>query len=56
MAKVDPQQASENAELVFDKNCVNDHGTFVIGDPARRAFSKDLVESYLESGILVKRG
>ena len=54
--KVDPEQALENADLVFAKNCTNTHGTFVKGDPARRAFSKDLVDSYVDCGILVKRG
>lgn len=56
LPKVDAEQALENAALVFAKNCTNDHGTFVKGNPARRAFSKALVDSYLECGILVKRG
>ena len=53
---VDPEQAVQNAEYVFAKNCTNDHGTFVKGDPARRSFSKDLTDSYLAAGILVARG
>ena len=54
--KVDPEQALINADLVFAKNCTNTHGVFAIGDPARRAFSKDLVDSYVGCGILVPRG
>ena len=53
---VDPEQAVINADLVFAKNCTNDHGVFVKGDPARRSFSKDLTDSYLTAGILVPRG
>lgn len=41
-----------NRLYVFAKNCTNDHGVFVIGDKARGAFSADLVQSYLASGIL----
>lgn len=38
---------------VFAKNCTNDHGHFKKGDKSRGAFSQDLIQSYLQSGILV---
>jgi hypothetical protein len=43
-----------NRVYVFAKNCTNDHGTFVIGDKARGAFSDELVASYVAAGILVE--
>jgi L-fucose isomerase-like protein len=43
-----------NRVYVFAKNCTNDHGTFVIGDKARGAFSAELVASYVAAGILVE--
>jgi hypothetical protein len=43
-----------NRVYVFAKNCTNDHGTFVIGDKARGAFSPELVASYVAAGILVE--
>ena len=47
-----------NRLYVFAKSCANDHGRFVKGDKARGAFSAELVQSYLDAGILVevKRG
>lgn len=44
-----------NRLYVFAKNCTNDHGHFVKGDPARGAFSADLVAAYLAAGVLVPR-
>lgn len=43
-------------DLIFTKNCTNAHGSFVKGDHARGAFSRELVDSYLKAGILVRRG
>lgn len=42
-----------NRLYVFAKTCTNDHGTFTKGDKARGSFSDDLVNSYLEAGILI---
>jgi len=40
---------------VFAKNCTNKYGHFRIGDRSRGAFSRELVDSYLKAGILVRR-
>jgi len=48
------KQKPANRGYVFAKNCTNDHGTFVIGDKARGAFSPELVASYVAAGILVE--
>ena len=42
-----------NRLYVFAKTCTNDHGTFAKGDKARGSFSDDLVNSYLDAGILI---
>ena len=42
-----------NRLYVFAKTCTNTHGKFDKGDRARGAFSPELVESYLQAGILV---
>ena len=41
--------------FVFAKNCTNKYGHFRIGDSSRGAFPPELVQSYLEAGILVER-
>ena len=41
-----------NRLYVFAKTCTNDHGAFTKGDKARGAFSDELVQSYLEAGVL----
>ncbi|MCK9515672.1 MAG: hypothetical protein M0Q87_06425 [Ottowia sp.] len=48
-------QVPANRRYVFAKNCVNDFGSFVIGDAARGAFPADLVAAYLVAGVLVER-
>jgi len=42
-----------NRLYVFAKTCTNDHGTFAKGDKARGSFSDDLVQSYIDAGILI---
>lgn len=42
-----------NRLYVFAKTCTNDHGTFSKGDKARGSFSDDLVQSYIDAGILI---
>lgn len=42
-----------NRLYVFAKTCTNDYGMFTKGDKARGSFSDDLVNSYLDAGILI---
>lgn len=42
-----------NRLYVFAKTCTNDHGTFAKGEKARGSFSDDLVQSYIDAGILI---
>ncbi len=48
------QKQPPQRQYVFAKNCTNTHGTFKKGDNARGAFSTDLIDAYLQAGILVK--
>lgn len=47
--------ALKNRNLIFAKHCTNNHGTFAPGDHARGAFADDLVQTYLDLGILVEQ-
>lgn len=47
-------QPSANRLFVFAKNCTNTHGSFKKGDKARGAFSQELIDAYLQAGILAK--
>ncbi|MGL4678480.1 MAG: hypothetical protein ACRCWC_03760 [Plesiomonas shigelloides] len=42
-----------NKAYVHAKNGVNDHGPFVRGSAARGAYPADLVQGYLQCGVLV---
>ncbi len=41
-----------NRHYVFAMQCTNDFGQFKPGDRARGAFPPDLVQAYLDAGIL----
>ncbi len=51
-----PGEVPANRRYVFAKNCTNDFGTFQIGDSARGAFPRELVDFYVAAGILLDRG
>lgn len=47
-------QPTANRLYAFTKNCTNTHGSFKKGDNARGAFSQELIDAYLQAGILTK--